>query len=97
MRRPAFLVMAMTITDVSARQGPTTGDAPVNGLRMYHVVHGRGGPVVLLHGAFMTITSNRGGVDDGEERKPGRSRRAVEEIARMEDPRWPADLLRASG
>jgi hypothetical protein len=46
------------ITDLSAQQGPTTGYAPVNGLRMYYEVHGRGEPVVLLHGAFMTITSN---------------------------------------
>ena len=29
-----------------------------NGLKMYCEVHGRGEPVVLLHGAFMTITSN---------------------------------------
>jgi pimeloyl-ACP methyl ester carboxylesterase len=38
---------------------PTTGYAPVNGLRMYFEVHGpegepAGGPVLLLHGAYMT-------------------------------------------
>jgi pimeloyl-ACP methyl ester carboxylesterase len=43
---------------VSAQQKPTTGYAPVNGLKMYYEVHGSGEPVVLLHGAFMTITSN---------------------------------------
>src|SRR6516164_8865227 len=32
--------------------------ATVNGLRMYYEVHGSGDPVVLLHGAFMTITNN---------------------------------------
>ena len=38
---------------------PTTGYAPVNGLRMYYEVRGsRGVPVVLLHGSFMTITNN---------------------------------------
>ena len=58
MRITAFLVMAMAITDVSAQQGPTTGYAPGNELKMYYEVHGRGEPVVLLHGAFMTITSN---------------------------------------
>ena len=58
MRTTAFLVMTMAITDLSAQQGPTTGYAPVNGLRMYYEVHGSGDPVVLLHGAFMTITSN---------------------------------------
>jgi pimeloyl-ACP methyl ester carboxylesterase len=42
----------------SVQQTPTTGYAPVNGLRMYYEVHGSGDPVVLLHGAFMTITNN---------------------------------------
>jgi pimeloyl-ACP methyl ester carboxylesterase len=43
---------------VSAQQTPTTGYAPVNGLKKYYEVHGSGDPVVLLHGAFMTITNN---------------------------------------
>ena len=43
---------------VSAQQKPTTGYAPVNGLKMYYEVHGSGDPVVLLHGSFMTITNN---------------------------------------
>ena len=43
---------------VSAQQKPTTGYAPVNGLKMYYEVHGSGEPVVLLHGAFMTMTNN---------------------------------------
>jgi pimeloyl-ACP methyl ester carboxylesterase len=43
---------------VSAQQKPTTGYAPVNGIKMYYEVHGSGEPVVLLHGAFMTITNN---------------------------------------
>jgi pimeloyl-ACP methyl ester carboxylesterase len=35
---------------------PSTGDyAEVNGLRMYYEVHGTGQPLVVLHGAFMTI------------------------------------------
>ena len=58
MRTTSSLVMFMAITSVSAQQGPTTGYAPVNGLKMYYEVHGRGEPVVLLHGAFMTITNN---------------------------------------
>ena len=37
---------------------PTTGYAPVNGLKMYYEVHGSGELVVLLHGAFMTIPNN---------------------------------------
>jgi pimeloyl-ACP methyl ester carboxylesterase len=42
----------------SAQQSSTSGYAPVNGIRMYYEVHGSGEPVVLLHGAFMTITNN---------------------------------------
>src|SRR5215207_2892801 len=34
----------------------TKGDyAEVNGLRMYYEVHGQGRPLVLLHGAYMTV------------------------------------------
>jgi pimeloyl-ACP methyl ester carboxylesterase len=36
----------------------TAGYAPVNGLGMYFEIHGKGDPVVLLHGSFMTITNN---------------------------------------
>jgi hypothetical protein len=43
---------------VSAKQKPTTGYAPVNGLKMYYEAHGSGDPVVLLHGSFMTISNN---------------------------------------
>jgi pimeloyl-ACP methyl ester carboxylesterase len=34
---------------------PRTGYAPVNGLNMYYEIHGTGQPLVLLHGAYMTI------------------------------------------
>jgi len=51
--------IAVILTMVlSAQQPPTTGYAPVNGLKMYYEIHGNGDPVVLLHGAFMTITNN---------------------------------------
>jgi pimeloyl-ACP methyl ester carboxylesterase len=32
-----------------------TGYAPVGDLNMYYEIHGRGGPTILLHGAYMTI------------------------------------------
>src|SRR5215467_4105948 len=54
----AFLLMTLVPADVPAQQKPTTGYAPVNGVKMYYEVHGSGEPVVLLHGAFMTITNN---------------------------------------
>ena len=43
---------------VSGQQKPTTGYAPVNGLKMYYEIQGSGEPVVLLHGAFMAITDD---------------------------------------
>lgn len=42
----------------SAQQKPTTGYAPVNGLKMYYEIHGEGDPVVLLHGAFMAMSGD---------------------------------------
>src|ERR1044072_9751745 len=35
-----------------------SGYAPVNGIKVYYEVYGEGRPVVLLHGAFMTIEGN---------------------------------------
>lgn len=65
MRIPTILMLALAITESPAQQVPTTGYAPVNGLRMYYEVHGSGEPVVLLHGGFMSITSNWGGWIEG--------------------------------
>ena len=62
MKTSAFLIsIAVTFvlaTVVSAQQKPTSGYAPVNGLKMYYEIHGNGAPVVLLHGAFMAITDD---------------------------------------
>ena len=58
MKTTAFLLTMLVPAVVSAQQKPTTGYAPVNGLKIYYEVHGSGEPVVLLHGAFMTITNN---------------------------------------
>ena len=52
-----FLTMLLSGV-VSGQQKPTTGYAPVNGLKMYYEIHGSGEPVVLLHGAFMAITDD---------------------------------------
>ena len=62
MIKTAF-VMTMLLTTllsgvVSGQQKPTTGYAPVNGLKMYYEIHGSGEPVVLLHGAFMAIADD---------------------------------------
>src|ERR687890_1881583 len=38
------------------RMNATKGDyAEVNGLRMYYEVHSEGRPLILLHGAYMTV------------------------------------------
>src|SRR5262245_31523754 len=58
MKTATFLLTMLLPAAAAAQQEPTTGYAPVNGLKMYYEVHGRGDPVVLLHGAFMTITNN---------------------------------------
>jgi pimeloyl-ACP methyl ester carboxylesterase len=57
MKITAFILTMLLPAIVSAQQKPTTGYAPVNGLKMYYEVHGSGDPVVLLHGSFMTITN----------------------------------------
>ena len=38
-----------------ATSEPVTGYAPVDALEMYYEIHGHGRPLVLLHGAYMTI------------------------------------------
>lgn len=58
MKTTALLLTMLVPAVVSAQQKPTTGYAPINGLKMYYEVHGSGDPVVLLHGSFMTITAN---------------------------------------
>ena len=58
MKTIAFLQAIFVSAVVSVQQTPTTGYAPVNGLKMYYEVHGSDEPVVLLHGAFMTIPNN---------------------------------------
>ena len=56
MKTTAFILMMLLSGVVSAQQKPTAGYAPVNGLKMYYEIHGTGDPVVMLHGAFMTIS-----------------------------------------
>ncbi len=58
MKITTFILTMLLAAAASAQQKPTTGYAPVNGLKMYYEIHGSGGPVVLLHGSFMTISNN---------------------------------------
>jgi pimeloyl-ACP methyl ester carboxylesterase len=61
MKTIAFLMTTFVSGVGSAQETPTSGYAPVNGLKMYYEVHGTGEPVVLLQGAFMTIPNNWAG------------------------------------
>lgn len=58
MKTTAFILMMFLSGVASAQQKPTTGYAPVNGLKMYYEIHGSGEPMVLLHGAFMAISGD---------------------------------------
>src|SRR6185436_4837209 len=58
MKLTAFVLVLLLAGVVAGQQKPTTGYAPVNGLKMYYEIHGSGEPVVLLHGAFMAITDD---------------------------------------
>src|SRR6187397_354490 len=57
-----LLVINMPSTLNSDAQQPLTpasfGYAPVNGSKVYYEMYGAGDPIVLLHGAYMTINSN---------------------------------------
>jgi pimeloyl-ACP methyl ester carboxylesterase len=58
MKTIVFFLTMLVPAIASAQETPTVGYAPINGLKMYYEVHGSGDPVVLLHGAYMTIPSN---------------------------------------
>lgn len=53
--------MAIASTSDGQQIAPSdSGYAPLNGIKVYYKVYGEGRPVVLLHGAFMTIDMNWG-------------------------------------
>src|ERR1700710_3093674 len=60
-----ILLIAMLFFTVSQSNGQQSkpadsGYVPVNGIKVYYEVYGEGRPIVLLHGAFMTIEENWG-------------------------------------
>jgi pimeloyl-ACP methyl ester carboxylesterase len=57
-----FVVMIFIACTSNAQQmkPSKSGYAPVNGIKVYYEVYGEGRPIVLLHGAFMTIAGNLG-------------------------------------
>ncbi|MEO7313287.1 MAG: alpha/beta hydrolase [Chitinophagaceae bacterium] len=49
-------------TEIGGVTGSTNGYAPVNGIRMYYEIHGKGTPLVLIHGGGSTIQSSFGNI-----------------------------------
>ena len=57
------LLIAIMVFGASRSKGQSlkpndSGYAPVNGIKVYYEVYGKGTPIVLLHGAFYTIDLN---------------------------------------
>lgn len=56
-----FIIILATSQAYGQKTKPSeSGYAPVNGIKVYYEVYGNGKPLVLLHGAFMTIDMNWG-------------------------------------
>jgi pimeloyl-ACP methyl ester carboxylesterase len=53
-------MLFLTVFQSNAQQSKPaeSGYAPVNGIKVYYEVYGKGRPIVLLHGAFYTIQMN---------------------------------------
>ncbi|WP_217603756.1 alpha/beta fold hydrolase [Chitinophaga sp. GbtcB8] len=56
----AILMFAASPSNGQQNKPSNSGYAPVNGIKVYFEVYGEGKPLVLLHGAFMTIDLNWG-------------------------------------
>ncbi|WP_343557098.1 alpha/beta hydrolase [Sphingobacterium sp.] len=57
-----FIILMTTVMQSHGQQiePSNKGLVPLNGTKVYYEVYGKGKPIVLLHGAFMTIGSNWG-------------------------------------
>jgi pimeloyl-ACP methyl ester carboxylesterase len=53
----AIIMLAASQSNGQQIKPSESGYAPVNGIKVYYEVYGAGRPLVLLHGAFMTIQS----------------------------------------
>jgi pimeloyl-ACP methyl ester carboxylesterase len=53
---------SQTNTDTEMKSESTHGYASVNGLKMYYEIHGKGAPLVLIHGGGSTIETTFGRV-----------------------------------
>jgi pimeloyl-ACP methyl ester carboxylesterase len=59
MRVKLLIIILMAVISGSVNAQDRSGYAPVNGIRMYYEIHGKGGmPVVLIHGGGSTIETS---------------------------------------
>jgi len=62
--KPVLIIAVLLFTVLQSKgqqlKPAASGYAPVNGIKVYYEVYGVGKPLVLLHGAFMTIEMNWG-------------------------------------
>jgi pimeloyl-ACP methyl ester carboxylesterase len=56
----AIIMFAASRSNGQQIKSSNSGYAPANGIKVYYEVYGEGRPVILLHGAFMTIDMNWG-------------------------------------
>lgn len=56
----AIILFAASRSNGQQIKPSNSGYIPVNGIKVYYEVYGEGKPIVLLHGAFMTIDLNWG-------------------------------------
>lgn len=56
----AIILFAASQSNAQQIKPSNSGYIPVNGIKVYYEVYGEGKPIVLLHGAFMTIDLNWG-------------------------------------
>lgn len=54
------ILFAASQSDGQSVKPSNSGYAPVNGIKVYYEVYGEGKPILLLHGAFMSIDMNWG-------------------------------------
>lgn len=55
-----ILVLFASYQFAVSQEKKTSGYAPVNNLKIYYEIYGEGKPLLLLHGAYMTIDMNWG-------------------------------------
>ncbi len=62
--KPALIIAMLFLTAFESNgqqsKPSVSGYVPVNGIKVYYEVYGEGKPIVLIHGAFMTIDGNWG-------------------------------------